>query len=81
MRREHDKKVCILGLASVLHLPLEVVPVELQLGLDQVFKALLNLLLAYKDQRAGTWCLMLSHCAVLPDLARISDYGCMCRGC
>lgn len=51
--REHDKKVCILGLASLLPLPVEALPQELQLGLDQVFKVVLKLLVAYKEQMAG----------------------------
>lgn len=51
-RREHDKKVCILGLASILPLPVEALPQELQLGLDQVFKVVLKLLVAYKEQMA-----------------------------
>ncbi|XP_024396720.1 importin beta-like SAD2 [Physcomitrium patens] len=50
--REHDKKVCILGLASLLAVPTAAMPPELQAGLDQVFKALLKLLVAYKEQRA-----------------------------
>jgi hypothetical protein len=50
--REHDKKVCILGLASLLVVPTAAMPPELQAGLDQVFKALLKLLVAYKEQRA-----------------------------
>ncbi|KAG6549125.1 hypothetical protein Mapa_009351 [Marchantia paleacea] len=49
--REHDKKVCILGLANLLLLPAEAMPQELQSGLDQVFKAVLKLLVAYKEQR------------------------------
>jgi hypothetical protein len=50
--REHDKKVCILGLASLLAVPSTAMPPELQAGLDQVYKALLKLLVAYKEQRA-----------------------------
>ncbi|EFJ12043.1 hypothetical protein SELMODRAFT_158348 [Selaginella moellendorffii] len=51
-RREHDKKVCVLGLASVLSLPGSALPAELQSGLDQIFRAVLRLLIAYKDQVA-----------------------------
>lgn len=51
-RREHDKKVCILGLASLLLLPAEALPQELRLGFDQVFKVVLKLLVAYKEQLA-----------------------------
>ena len=51
--REHDKKVCILGLASLLAVPSAAMPPELQSGLDQVFRALLKLLVAYKEQREG----------------------------
>jgi hypothetical protein len=49
--REHDKKVCILGLASLLLVPTEAMPHELQSGLNEVFKAVLKLLVAYKEQR------------------------------
>lgn len=49
-RREHDKKVCILGLLSLLPLPAELMPQEVLSGLDQVFNAVLKLLLAYKEQ-------------------------------
>ena len=51
--REHDKKVCILGLVSLLALPFELLPQELQSGLDQVLKALLKMLAAYKEQLEG----------------------------
>lgn len=59
--REHDKKVCILGLASLLTVPTAAMPPELQAGLDQVFRALLKLLKAYKDQRAGLFFLDNMH--------------------
>lgn len=49
-RREHDKKVCILGLLSLLPLPAEHLPQEVQVGLDQVFKAVIKLLMAYRQQ-------------------------------
>eukprot|EP00250_Pteridium_aquilinum_P010585 c19495_g1_i1 orf=322-3393(-) len=49
-RREHDKKVCILGLLSLLPLPAELMPQEVVSGLDQIFKAVLKLLMAYKGQ-------------------------------
>lgn len=49
-RREHDKKVCILGLLSLLPLPAELMPQEIQSGLDQIFKVVLKLLMAYKEQ-------------------------------
>ncbi|KAK1323984.1 hypothetical protein QJS10_CPA02g00514 [Acorus calamus] len=48
-RREHDKKVCCLGLTSLLALPADQLPVE---ALGRVFKASLDLLVAYKDQLA-----------------------------
>jgi hypothetical protein len=51
--REHDKKVCILGLASLLAVPSAAMPAEVRTGLDQVFRALLKLLVAYKEQREG----------------------------
>ncbi|MCO5595130.1 hypothetical protein L7F22_049168 [Adiantum nelumboides] len=49
-RREHDKKVCILGLLSLLPLSTELMPQEVQAGIDQIFKAVLQLLMAYKQQ-------------------------------
>ena len=54
--REHDKKVCILGLTSILSLPAGQLPGEV---LPHVFRALLELLVGYKDQLAGQ-CLSLS---------------------
>ncbi|XP_044479520.1 importin beta-like SAD2 isoform X2 [Mangifera indica] len=48
-RREHDKKVCCLGLTSLLGLPADQLPVE---ALGRVFRANLDLLVAYKDQVA-----------------------------
>ncbi|RWR73022.1 importin beta-like protein SAD2 [Cinnamomum micranthum f. kanehirae] len=48
-RREHDKKVCCLGLTSLLALPSDQLPRE---ALDRVFKATLELLVAYKEQVA-----------------------------
>ncbi|TYJ19925.1 hypothetical protein E1A91_A09G225100v1 [Gossypium mustelinum] len=48
-KREHDKKVCCLGLTSLLALPDEQFPGE---ALERVFKATLDLLVAYKDQVA-----------------------------
>lgn len=48
-RREHDKKVCILGLTSLLSLPSELLPEE---SLGQIFRAVLDLLVAYKEQIA-----------------------------
>ena len=53
--REHDKKVCILGMASLLTVSVIAMPPELQAGLDQVFRALLRLLVAFKDQHAGEY--------------------------
>jgi hypothetical protein len=47
--REHDKKVCILGLTSLFSLPAGQLPGEV---LPHVFRALLELLVAYKDQLA-----------------------------
>ncbi|XP_023881797.2 importin beta-like SAD2 isoform X2 [Quercus suber] len=48
-KREHDKKVCCLGLTSLLLLPADQLPAE---ALGRVFKAALDLLVAYKDQVA-----------------------------
>ncbi|KAE8658411.1 Importin beta-like SAD2-like protein [Hibiscus syriacus] len=48
-KREHDKKVCCLGLTSLLALPGEQLAGE---ALGRVFKATLDLLVAYKDQVA-----------------------------
>ncbi|MBA0830742.1 hypothetical protein Goarm_015252 [Gossypium armourianum] len=49
-KREHDKKVCCLGLTSLLALPGEQFPGE---ALERVFKATLDLLVAYKGQITG----------------------------
>lgn len=48
-KREHDKKVCCLGLTSLLPLPADQLPGE---ALGRVFRATLDLLVAYKDQVA-----------------------------
>ncbi|CAN4120945.1 unnamed protein product [Withania somnifera] len=48
-KREQDKKVCCLGLTSLLPLPVDQLPGE---ALERVFKATLDLLVAYKDQVA-----------------------------
>ncbi|KAG8481268.1 hypothetical protein CXB51_026029 [Gossypium anomalum] len=48
-KREHDKKVCCLGLTSLLALPGEQLDGE---ALGRVFRATLDLLVAYKDQVA-----------------------------
>ncbi|KAL0432978.1 UNVERIFIED_CONTAM: Importin beta-like SAD2 [Sesamum latifolium] len=48
-KREHDKKVCCLGLTSLLPLPADQLPGE---ALERVFKSALDLLVAYKDQVA-----------------------------
>ncbi|CAN8267938.1 unnamed protein product [Cochlearia groenlandica] len=47
--KEDDKKVCILGLTSILNLPNDQLPNEMS---PRVYKALLDLLVAYKDQLA-----------------------------
>ncbi|KAE8698049.1 Importin beta-like SAD2-like protein [Hibiscus syriacus] len=46
-KRDHDKKVCCLGLTSLLALPEEQLAGE---ALGRVFKVTLDLLVAYKDQ-------------------------------
>lgn len=48
-KREHDKKVCCLGLTSLLALPSDQLPGE---ALERVFRATLDMLVAYKDQVA-----------------------------
>ncbi|KHN13833.1 Putative importin-7 like [Glycine soja] len=48
-KREHEKKVCCLGLTSLLALPADQLPAE---ALGQVFRANLDLLVAYKEQVA-----------------------------
>jgi len=50
--REHGKKVCCLGLTSLLALPADQLPGE---ALGRVFRATLDLLVAYKDQVAGLY--------------------------
>lgn len=50
--REHDKKVCCLGLTSLLTLPADQMPGE---ALERIFKAILDLLVSYKDQIAGSY--------------------------
>ncbi|KAJ8493720.1 hypothetical protein OPV22_015441 [Ensete ventricosum] len=50
-KREHDKKVCCLGLTSLLGLPADQLPGE---AFERVFKATLELLVSYKDQVAET---------------------------
>ncbi|KAG7990879.1 hypothetical protein I3843_02G047400 [Carya illinoinensis] len=49
-KREHDKKVCCLGLTSLLALPAGHLPGE---ALGRIFRATLDLLVAYKDQIAA----------------------------
>ncbi|XP_033514995.1 importin beta-like SAD2 isoform X2 [Nicotiana tomentosiformis] len=49
-KREHDKKVCCLGLLSLLSLPADQLPEE---TLGRIFKAILDLLVVYKDQVAA----------------------------
>ncbi|KAK7394282.1 hypothetical protein VNO78_14804 [Psophocarpus tetragonolobus] len=48
-KREHEKKVCCLGLTSLLALPADQLPAE---ALGKVFRANLDLLVAYKNQVA-----------------------------
>ncbi|XP_047182998.1 importin beta-like SAD2, partial [Vigna umbellata] len=48
-KREHEKKVCCLGLTSLLALRSDQLPAE---ALGRVFRANLDLLVAYKDQVA-----------------------------
>ncbi|CAH9136550.1 unnamed protein product [Cuscuta epithymum] len=46
-KRVHDKKVCCLGLTSLLTLPADQIP---SAALERIFKAILDLLVAYKEQ-------------------------------
>lgn len=48
-KRDHDKKVCCLGLTSLLALPADQLPWE---ALGRIFRANLDILVAYKDQLA-----------------------------
>ncbi|KAG9152610.1 hypothetical protein Leryth_025981 [Lithospermum erythrorhizon] len=48
-KKEQNKKVCCLGLTSLLNLPADQMPLE---ALARVFKAILDLLVAYKAQLA-----------------------------
>ncbi|CAN6447518.1 unnamed protein product [Victoria cruziana] len=50
-KREHDKKVCCLGLTSLLALPPGHLPDE---SIGRIFRATLDLLVAYKDQVAAS---------------------------
>ncbi|XP_078434318.1 ARM repeat superfamily protein isoform X2 [Wolffia australiana] len=50
-KREHDKKVCCLGLTSLMVLPEDQLPVE---AMSRVCKATLELLVLYKDQVADS---------------------------
>lgn len=50
--REHDKKVCLLGLTSLISLPADQLPPE---ALERVFKSTLELLVSYKDQVEGAF--------------------------
>lgn len=49
-KRINDKKICCLGLTSLLSLSANQLPGE---ALERFFKATLDLLVAYKDQVAG----------------------------
>lgn len=57
--REHDKKVCCLGLTSLIGLPADKITAD---ALDRIFKATLELLVAYKDQVAGGACVAIALC-------------------
>ncbi|KAL5212551.1 hypothetical protein ABZP36_023398 [Zizania latifolia] len=48
-KREHDKKVCCLGLTSLISLPADHIPGD---ALNRIFRATLDLLVAYKEQVA-----------------------------
>ncbi|OEL35059.1 Importin beta-like SAD2 [Dichanthelium oligosanthes] len=67
-KREHDKKVCCLGLTSLIGLPADKIPAE---ALDRIFKATLELLVAYKDQVAG---LQVSDPARFQNLMQTLDF-------
>ncbi|PKU80575.1 Exportin-2 [Dendrobium catenatum] len=57
-RREYDKKVCCLGLTSLIALSEEQLPAD---ALGRVFCATLELLVAYKDQVAETFDVYVDH--------------------
>ncbi|KAH1200272.1 Importin beta-like SAD2 [Glycine max] len=59
-KREHEKKVCCLGLTSLLALPADQLPAE---ALGRVFRANLDLLVAYKEQVAV-------HCVLTAEAAK-----------
>ena len=56
--REHHKKVCCLGLTSLLSLPANQLPVE---ALGRIFRVTLELLVAYKEQVAGMYPLRFNY--------------------
>jgi hypothetical protein len=60
--REHDKKVCCLGLTSLIGLPADKIPAD---ALERIFKATLELLVAYKDQVAGGVSEVIAFCFFL----------------
>lgn len=51
-RREHDKKVCVLGLVSLLQVPAETLPADIRAGLGQIAATLVSLLADLKVQIA-----------------------------
>ncbi|XVF65538.1 hypothetical protein PTKIN_Ptkin09bG0257100 [Pterospermum kingtungense] len=68
-KREHDKKVCCLGLTSLLALPGEQLAGD---AFGRVFRATLDLLVAYKDQVAG-----FSLSVSPPPVCLVSVYACV----
>ncbi|THU49261.1 hypothetical protein C4D60_Mb06t07690 [Musa balbisiana] len=67
-KREHDKKVCCLGLTSLLGLPADQLPGE---AFERVFKATLELLVSYKEQVAAV---QASDPARFQNLTRTLDF-------
>ncbi|GJP29120.1 hypothetical protein CLOM_g11308 [Closterium sp. NIES-68] len=50
-KRQHDKKVCVLGLVSLLSLPSAALPASVAPLQGELAKAVLQLLVAYKEQQ------------------------------
>ena len=49
-RREHDKKVCILGLVALIQTPAQSLPAEVAAGMGQICAAVVSLLVDLREQ-------------------------------